>query len=107
MKQQLYDHQPPISKTIQIRQTRHAGHGWRNKDELHKWCSPMDPLHMDVPVLADKQEPTYNNCMDTRWSLEDLSEVMDDRDKWREESEKSMPSAQTDDEEEALFFQIF
>ena len=25
-KQQLYGHLPPISKTIQIRQTRHAGH---------------------------------------------------------------------------------
>ena len=34
MKQQLYDHLSPISKTIQIRQTRHAGHCWKSKDEL-------------------------------------------------------------------------
>ena len=33
-KQQLYGHLPPILKHIQIRWTRHAGHCWRNKDEL-------------------------------------------------------------------------
>ena len=32
--QQLYGHLPPITKTIKIRQTRHVGHCWRNKDEL-------------------------------------------------------------------------
>ena len=31
---QLYSHLPPIMKTIQVRQTRHAGHCWRSKDEL-------------------------------------------------------------------------
>ena len=34
IKQYLYSHQPPISKTIQIRRTKHAGHCWRSKDEL-------------------------------------------------------------------------
>ena len=32
--QQLYEHLLPIFKTIQIRRTRHAGHCWRNEDEL-------------------------------------------------------------------------
>ena len=31
---QLYGHLPPITKTIQVRQTRHAGHCWRRRDEL-------------------------------------------------------------------------
>ena len=31
---QLYGHLPPITKTIQVRRTRHAGHRWRKKDEL-------------------------------------------------------------------------
>ena len=31
---QLYGHLPPITKTNQIRRTRHAGHCWRSKDEL-------------------------------------------------------------------------
>ena len=33
-KQQLYCHLAPISKTIQVRRTRHAGHCWRSKDKL-------------------------------------------------------------------------
>ena len=32
--QQLYGHQPPITKTIQVRWTRHVGHCWRSRDEL-------------------------------------------------------------------------
>ena len=31
---QLYGHLPPITKTIQVRRTRHPGHCWRSKDEL-------------------------------------------------------------------------
>ena len=31
---QLYGHLPPITKTIQVRRTRHAGHCWRSLDEL-------------------------------------------------------------------------
>ena len=31
---QLYGHLPPITKTIQVRRARHAGHCWRSKDEL-------------------------------------------------------------------------
>ena len=31
---QLYGHLPPVTKTIQVRRTRHADHCWRSKDEL-------------------------------------------------------------------------
>ena len=31
---QLYGHLPPITKTIQVRRTRHAGHCWRSRDEF-------------------------------------------------------------------------
>ena len=31
---QLYGHRLPITKTIQVRRTRHAGHCWRSRDEL-------------------------------------------------------------------------
>ena len=31
---QLYGHLPPITKIIQVKRTRHAGHGWRSRDEL-------------------------------------------------------------------------
>ena len=33
-RRQLYGHLPPITKTIQVRRARHAGHCWRSKDEL-------------------------------------------------------------------------
>ena len=33
-RRQLYGHLPPITKTIQARRTRHAGHWWRNKDKI-------------------------------------------------------------------------
>ena len=33
-KHQLYGHLPPITKTIQVRRTRHAGHCWRSRDAL-------------------------------------------------------------------------
>ena len=31
---QLHGHLPPITKTIQVRWTRHAGHCWRSRDKL-------------------------------------------------------------------------
>ena len=31
---QLYGHLPPITKTIQVRRIRYAGHCWRSRDEL-------------------------------------------------------------------------
>ena len=31
---QLYGHLPPITKTIQVRQTGHVGHCWRSRNEL-------------------------------------------------------------------------
>ena len=31
---QLYGHLPPITKTIQVRWAKHAGHRWRSKDKL-------------------------------------------------------------------------
>ena len=42
---QLYGHLPPITKTIQVRRTRHAGHCWRSGDELIIMCS-YGPPHM-------------------------------------------------------------
>ena len=33
-KHHLYGHLPPITKTIQVRRNRHAGHCWRSRDEI-------------------------------------------------------------------------
>ena len=52
-KQQQYGHQHPISKTILIRWTRHAG------GRTHGGGSPMDPF-TDMLLFANQQELTYN-----------------------------------------------
>ena len=63
---QLYGHLPPITKTIQVRRTRHAGHCWRSKDELISdvllWTAPL----MDVQEWDDQHELTYSSYVRTR-----------------------------------------
>ena len=80
IKQLLYSHQPPISKIIQIRLTRHVGYCRRSRDELISDVLLLIP-HMDVQVLNDQQEHLQQICMDTGYNLEDLLEVIDDRDR--------------------------
>ena len=54
-KQQLYGHLPPISQIIQVRRIWHAGHYWRNMDELIS-----DVLqHIDTPRLVDQHKIMY------------------------------------------------
>ena len=64
-KQQLYGHLPPITKTIQIRRTRHAGHCWRSRDKLISdvllWT-----LHMLERKQDDQLEPTYRSSVRIR-----------------------------------------
>ena len=42
---QLYGHLPPITKTIQVRRTRHAGHCWKSRDELIRDVLLWTPTH--------------------------------------------------------------
>ena len=62
---QVYGHLPPITKTIQVRRTRHAGHCWRSKDELISDYS-CGPPHMDVQKQDDQHELTYSNYVRTQ-----------------------------------------
>ena len=50
-KHQLYGHVPPITKTIQVRRTRHTGHCWRSRDKLIS----------DILLLTDKSRTTSSN----------------------------------------------
>ena len=43
-KQQLYGHLPPITKSIKVRRTRHAGHCW-SRDELIRYVLLWTPSH--------------------------------------------------------------
>ena len=81
---QLYGHLPPITKTIQVRRTRHAGHCWRSRDELISdvllWTPTDDRAKAGRPVRAYIQQL----CEDTGCWPEDLPEAMNDREKWQE-----------------------
>ena len=83
-KLQLYGHLQPISKTIQIRWTRSAGHCWRSKDKLIRNVPLWTPSH-GCPSLGQLGRTYLQQLsMDTGCSLIDLSEARDDRDGWRE-----------------------
>ena len=61
-KQQLYGHLPPITKTIQVRRTRHAEHCWWDRDEF-KSDILLWTLHMHEQRQDDQLEPTYNSSV--------------------------------------------
>ena len=98
-KHQLYGHLPPITKTIQARRTRHAGHCWGNKDEL------VSDVFLWIPAYgqskAGRPAWTYIQqlCDDTGSNSEDLPEAMNDRETWRDRrSGISVLAARHDDD---------
>ena len=54
-KLQMYGHLPPISQTIQIRRTRHAGHFWRSKNE------PISEVLRQVSIHRHQCRPNKND----------------------------------------------
>ena len=78
---QLYGHLPPITKTIQVRRTRHAGHCWRSKAELISDVLLWTPAYGRV----NAGRPTRTYIQQYVWcSPEDLPEAMNNREKWWE-----------------------
>ena len=81
---QLYGHLPTITKTIQVKRTRHAGHCWRSRDELISDVLLWTPTY----GRAKAGQPAWTYILqlydDTGYSPEDLPEAMNDREKWRE-----------------------
>ena len=81
---QLYGHLPPITKTIQVRRTRHAGHCWRSKDELISDVLLWTPTYGRAKAGRPARTYIQQLCEDTGCNPEDLPEAMNDREKWRE-----------------------
>ena len=81
---QLYGHLPPITKTIQVRWTRHVGHCWRSRDELISDVLLWTPTHSRAKAGRPIRTYIQQLCEDTGCSPEDLPEAMNDREKWRE-----------------------
>ena len=81
---QLYGHLPPITKTIQVRRSRRAGHCWRSKDEFISDVLLWTPAYGRAKAGRPAQTYIQQLCEDTECSPEDLPEAMNDREKWRE-----------------------
>ena len=83
-KHQLYSHLPPITKTIQVRRTRHSGHCWRSRDELISDVLLWTPTYSRAKAGRPARTYIQQLCEDTGCSSEDLPEAMNNREKWRE-----------------------
>ena len=80
---QLYGHLPPITKTIQVRRTRHAGH-WRSRDKIINDVILWTPTYGQAKAGRPARTYIQQLCEDTGCSPEDLPEAMNNREKWRE-----------------------
>ena len=81
---QLYSHLPPITKTTQVRWTRHAGHCWRSRDELISDVLQWAPTYGRAKAGRSARTYIQQLCEDTGCSPEDLPGAMNDWEKWRE-----------------------
>ena len=83
-KHQLNGYLPPITKTIQVRRTRHEGHCCRGRDELISDVLLWNPACCRAKAGRPARTHIQQLCKDTGCSPEDLPETMNDREKWRE-----------------------
>ena len=81
---QLYSHLPPITKTIKVRRTRHAGHCWRSRDELINDVLLWTPTYGRAKAGRPARTYIQQLCEDTGCSLEDLPEALKGWQKWPE-----------------------
>ena len=81
---QLYGHLPPITKTIQVRRTRHPGHCWRSRDELIRDVLLRTTTHGRAKAGRPARTYIQQLCEDTGCCPKDLSSEMNDRKEWRE-----------------------
>ena len=101
-RRQLYTHLPPITKTIQARWTRHAGHCWRSKYEIVSdvllWTSAYGQSKTGRPAQTFIQQL----CDDTGCNPEDLPKAMNDRETWRERGSGISVLATRHDDDDVL-----
>ena len=84
IRHQLYGLLPPITKTIQVRRTRHAGHCWRSKDELISDVLLWTPAYGQAKAGRPARTYIQQLCGDTGYNPEDQTKAMNDKEKWRE-----------------------
>ena len=75
---QLYGHLPPITKTIQVRRTRHAGHSWRSRDELIRDVLLWTPTYGRAKAGRPPRTYIQQLCEDTGCCPDDLPRAIND-----------------------------
>ena len=80
----LYGYLPPIKKIIQVRRTRHAGYCWRSRDELISDVLLWTPSYGREKAGRPARTYMQQLCEDTGCIPGDLTEAMNDMEKWRE-----------------------
>ena len=86
----LYGHLPPITKTIQVRRTRHEG---RSRDKFISDVLQWTPTYGRAKAGRPARTYIQQLCEDTGCSPEDLPAAMSDREKCRERSGISVLAA--------------
>ena len=81
---QLYGHLSHITKTIQARRTRHAGHYWRSIDEIVSDVLLWTPAYGQSKAGRLARTFIQQLCDDTGCNPEDLPKAINDRETWRE-----------------------
>ena len=87
-KQQLYGHLSPITKTIKVRRTRHAGHCWRNRDEYISDELLCSPLYGRAKAGRPARIYMQHLCEFMGCSPEDQPKAMNDKEEWRKRVRK-------------------
>ena len=90
---QLYGHLPPITKTIQVRRTRHAGHCWRSRDEVISDVLLWTPTHGRAKAWRPARTYIQQLCEDAGCCPEDLPEAMNRRVEFSSEEVIVLPLA--------------
>ena len=103
---QQYGHLPPITKTILVKRTRHAGHCWRSKDELVSDVLLWTPTYGQAKAGRPARTYIQQLCEETGCNPEDLPEAMNDRRSCERGSGISVLAARHDDDDDIYIYTI-
>ena len=67
IKQQLYSHLSPITKTVKVRRIRPAGHWWRSIDEFISDIFLWIPSHERAKLTYNSSVPIQDVALKTYW----------------------------------------
>ena len=104
---QLYGHLPPITKTIQVRRARHAGHCSRSRDELIRDVLLWTPTHGRAKAGRPARTYIQQLCDYTGCCPEDLGRWTIGRSGERGSGISVLPARYDDDDENKILKTVY